>query len=192
MKKNSIRFIDELVLDLHESSAKTLVSRQTPTVPGASSGTDNTNNGQPTANNGQPTTNNGQPATNNGQPAGTAPNTGNTGGSSGSPVTIKNADGSTAKGQVDFDAIVDSGALKRVSATEFDGAGGWTRKWDECSSTPFLYSGQQVLSYDDPESFKLKAQLAKDMKIGGMGGWTLIGDTSQHDLYSALYDTFKG
>ncbi|TIC44808.1 glycoside hydrolase [Wallemia mellicola] len=162
---------------LHESSAKALVARQTPTVPGA----DDTNNGQPTTpNNDQPATpTNGQPAApTDGQPA--TPTNG------ASPVTIKNADGTTAKGQVDFDAIVDSGALKRVSATQFDAAGGWTRKWDECSSTPFLYSGSQVLSYDDPESFKLKAQLAKDMGIGGMGGWTLIGDTNQGDLYSAL------
>lgn len=167
---------------LHESSAKALVARQTPTVPGTDEGT--TTNSQP-ATPAVPT----MPST----PAvpGATPSipTGGTGTNpSNTPVTIKNADGTAAKGQVDFDAVVNSGALTRVSASQFDAAGGWTRKWDECSSTPFLYSGSQVLSYDDPESFKLKAQLAQDMGIGGIGGWTLIGDTEQGDLYAALRD----
>ncbi|TIB00268.1 hypothetical protein E3P94_01840 [Wallemia ichthyophaga] len=167
---------------LHESSAKALVARQTPTVPGTDEGT--ITNSQP-ATPAVPT----MPST----PAvpGATPSipTGGTGTNpSNTPVTIKNADGTAAKGQVDFDAVVNSGALTRVSASQFDAAGGWTRKWDECSSTPFLYSGSQVLSYDDPESFKLKAQLAQDMGIGGIGGWTLIGDTEQGDLYAALRD----
>ncbi|KDQ64625.1 glycoside hydrolase family 18 protein [Jaapia argillacea MUCL 33604] len=112
----------------------------------------------------------------------------------GSTVILKNEDGGTNNGQLQFSDLVDQGALVRSAPTPpstqptFTGSGGFTRRWDSCSSTPFLTShgAEQVITYDDPESLGLKATLAKSAGILGVNMFDVHGDTEHWDLTNAL------
>ncbi|EED77690.1 hypothetical protein POSPLDRAFT_134913 [Postia placenta Mad-698-R] len=79
-----------------------------------------------------------------------------------------------------------------VDGQEFDslyeGWSGFTRYWDECSSTPFLRSGaaDQVVTYDDPLSLGLKAAFARQSGMLGVNMFDVHGDTDQWDLTDAL------
>ena len=74
------------------------------------------------------------------------------------------------------------------TAAAFEGAGGFTRHWDVCSSTPFLRSqfAQQVITFDDPQSLGLKAAWAKEAGILGVNIFDLHGDTDDWDLVDSL------
>ncbi|KAK4056512.1 hypothetical protein OIO90_002359 [Microbotryomycetes sp. JL221] len=67
------------------------------------------------------------------------------------------------------------------------GVNGYTRVWDTCSSTPFLYdvSRRAVVTYDDAQSLRLKGQLAKQRGIGGIMMWEMSGDTLSLTLTKA-------
>ncbi|KAM0788680.1 hypothetical protein ACM66B_002777 [Microbotryomycetes sp. NB124-2] len=67
------------------------------------------------------------------------------------------------------------------------GVNGYTRAWDTCSSTPFLYdvSRRAVVTYDDAQSMRLKGQLAKQRSIGGIMMWEMSGDTLSLTLTKA-------
>ncbi|KAL5487819.1 hypothetical protein ACEPAI_5927 [Sanghuangporus weigelae] len=113
-------------------------------------------------------------------------------------VVLLSGDGTTNSGQIQFASIVSQHALtpvRNVSSTgavsdqtSFVAAGGFTRFWDSCSSTPFLSSpySNQVVTYDDTESLGLKAQFAQTSHILGTAVWDLSGDTPQWDLLNAL------
>ncbi|EPQ59486.1 glycoside hydrolase [Gloeophyllum trabeum ATCC 11539] len=100
-------------------------------------------------------------------------------------VILKNEDGGSDNGQLQFSDLVSQGALVGPS---FDGAGGFTRHWDECSSTPYLTStgAEQVITYDDPQSLQLKAALAKEQGLLGVNMFDVHGDTDQWDLIDAV------
>ena len=74
------------------------------------------------------------------------------------------------------------------TAALFDGAGGFTRHWDTCSSTPFLRSefAEQIITFDDPQSLGLKAAWAKEAGILGVNIFDVHGDTDDWDLTDAL------
>lgn len=105
-------------------------------------------------------------------------------------VTVRNMDGNTNGGQVQFNELVRQGALIMAKADnkKFIGEGGFTRFWDECSSTPFLTSPyvNQVITYDDPASLALKAGFAKDAGLLGVSMFDLTGDTGDSDLIRSL------
>ncbi|GAA5927503.1 hypothetical protein JCM3775_006001 [Rhodotorula graminis] len=87
--------------------------------------------------------------------------------------------------QIQFVDLINYGVIVKDPTTlEFVGTNGYTRKWDTCSSTPFLYnkSRKVVITYDDPHSLGLKGALAADQKIGGMLMWDLSGDTLDFQL----------
>ncbi|BGP38961.1 hypothetical protein JCM10450v2_002918 [Rhodotorula kratochvilovae] len=87
--------------------------------------------------------------------------------------------------QIQFADLINYGVLVKDSTTlEWVGTNGYTRKWDTCSSTPYLYdtSRKVVITYDDPHSLGLKGQLAASNGIGGMLMWDLSGDTSDFQL----------
>ncbi|KAK4055771.1 hypothetical protein OIV83_000318 [Microbotryomycetes sp. JL201] len=67
------------------------------------------------------------------------------------------------------------------------GVNGYTRAWDTCSSTPYLYdvSRRAVVTYDDAQSMALKGQLAKQRGIGGIMMWEMSGDTLSLTLTKA-------
>ncbi|KAG9048594.1 hypothetical protein FS837_012449 [Tulasnella sp. UAMH 9824] len=102
-------------------------------------------------------------------------------------VTVKNDDGGTASGQVQFNSLISQGALQKKNGA-YTGAGGFTRYWDSCSSTPFLRSSAagQVITYDDPESLQLKAQFAKEAGIKGVNMFDVHGDTASWELIDAV------
>ncbi|GAA6056603.1 hypothetical protein JCM3770_006662 [Rhodotorula araucariae] len=87
--------------------------------------------------------------------------------------------------QIQFVDLINYGVLVKDSETlEWVGTNGYTRQWDTCSSTPYLYdtSRKVVITYDDPHSLGLKGQLAVSNSIGGMLMWDLSGDTKDFQL----------
>ena len=74
------------------------------------------------------------------------------------------------------------------AVASFEGAGGFTRHWDLCSSTPFLRSefAEQIITFDDPHSLGLKAAWAKEAGILGVNMFDAHGDTDDWDLVDSL------
>lgn len=103
-------------------------------------------------------------------------------------VELRNSDGGTTNGQLGFSSLVSQGALVKDWSGAFVGAGGFTREWDSCSSTPWLKSigSGQIVTYDDPQSLSLKAQFAKQAGLRGCNMWDAGGDTKDWDLQKAI------
>ena len=59
-------------------------------------------------------------------------------------------------------------------------AAGFSRYWDDASRVPYLYNPQQhiFVSYEDPESLKLKCQYIRAQKLGGIMFWEYFGDSN--------------
>lgn len=57
---------------------------------------------------------------------------------------------------------------------------GFMRFWDEASKVPYLYNPQQQIfvSYEDPESLKLKCQYVHSQKLAGVMFWEYFGDSN--------------
>lgn len=74
------------------------------------------------------------------------------------------------------------------TAPAFEGARGFTRHWDLCSSTPYLRSqfSQQIITFDDPTSLGLKAAWAKKAGILGVNIFDVHGDTDDWDLVDSI------
>ena len=74
------------------------------------------------------------------------------------------------------------------TAASFEGAGGFARHWDLCSSTPFLRSefSEQIITFDDPQSLGLKAAWAREAGILGVNIFDVHGDTDDWDLVDSL------
>lgn len=102
-------------------------------------------------------------------------------------VTITNDEGGTSSGQINFASIVNQGALVR-QGSEFTGAGGFVRNWDECSSTPWLKSeaSGQIITYDDTQSMNLKGQFAAQAGLKGCSVWAMDGEVDGFPLVSAV------
>ena len=64
---------------------------------------------------------------------------------------------------------------------------GFTRFWDDAAKVPYLYNPQQriFVSYEDPESLKLKCQYVRSQKLGGIMFWEYFGD-SQSKLLQTI------
>lgn len=62
------------------------------------------------------------------------------------------------------------------------------RFWHDEAKVPWLFDAQTglVISYDDPESLKLKAEYARDKKLGGVMIWELSADDAKNSLLDAL------
>lgn len=69
----------------------------------------------------------------------------------------------------------------------------FTRKWDAEAKVPWLYdaSRQIMISYDDPESLKARAQYVNDKNLGGVMVWELSGDDKAHTLGRAVREGLK-
>lgn len=105
-------------------------------------------------------------------------------------VQVISDDGSS---QVQFNTLISEGALKLSNGSTpwnstFIGAGGFTRYWDACSSTPFLHSTsqRQVVTYDDPQSLFLKAAFVRSAGMLGVNLFDIHGDTDSWDLVDSL------
>ncbi|KIP02119.1 glycoside hydrolase family 18 protein [Phlebiopsis gigantea 11061_1 CR5-6] len=73
-------------------------------------------------------------------------------------------------------------------ANVFTAADGFERRWDACSSTPYLRSAaaRQVVAYDDPQSLEMKATFARYAGLRGVNLFDIHGDTDNADLADAL------
>ncbi|KAK7057589.1 glycoside hydrolase family 18 protein [Favolaschia claudopus] len=80
--------------------------------------------------------------------------------------------------QISFRSLVALRVLVKNSEGKYDAGNGFTRAWDGCSKTPFLYSREQhtVVSYDDTSSLEAKSSLAKSKGIAGCFTWSLDQD----------------
>jgi chitinase len=58
-------------------------------------------------------------------------------------------------------------------------AAGFTRFWDDAAKVPYVYNPQQriFVSYEDPESLKLKCQYIRSQKLAGIMFWEYFGDS---------------
>ena len=124
-------------------------------------------------------------------------------------LLVTNEQGGTDNGQIQFRDLLRQGALRYVPASklaspdvsdtkqtyanrrvpnQYMGSGGFVRRWDECSGTPFLTSkaGRQVVTYDDPQSMEMKAMLAMQMGLLGVNMFDVHGDSDQWELVDAL------
>ena len=116
-------------------------------------------------------------------------------GSQPSNVTLVDPDGS---GQIQFRDLVLQGVLQRDNPSTtsdasgglpgYHASGGFTRYWDDCSSTPYLRSeaARQVVTYDDPQSLVFKTLFAKRMGMRGVNIFDVHGDTNEGDLIRAV------
>mgnify|MGYP001038433129 CR=1 FL=1 len=70
-----------------------------------------------------------------------------------------------------------TGDIKDVRYTEIPSliGNGWTRKWDEDALVPYLVNDEKtkILTYDDPESMRLKSEYVIEKELGGMMIWAL-------------------
>jgi len=80
--------------------------------------------------------------------------------------------------QIAFHQLVRSGALQKKVDGNYGGANGFTKSWDDCSDTPFLFnvSRSTVVTYDDTYSCASKAKFAKQNKMAGCFTWSLDQD----------------
>jgi chitinase len=58
-------------------------------------------------------------------------------------------------------------------AADFIDRNGYARHWDATAQVPYLWNAQTrvFVSYDDPQSLKLKADFVKSNGLGGMMYW---------------------
>lgn len=56
---------------------------------------------------------------------------------------------------------------------------GFTHYWDDAAKVPYLYNADKhiFVSYEDPESLKLKCQYVRSNKLGGIMFWEYFGDS---------------
>jgi chitinase len=71
--------------------------------------------------------------------------------------------------------------------------GKFTRHWDDEAKVPWLYDAEKgiMISYDDPQSLKDKAEYVKKNKLGGVMCWELSGDDAKASLLNALLEGMK-
>ncbi|KAF8605404.1 glycoside hydrolase [Ceratobasidium sp. AG-I] len=103
-------------------------------------------------------------------------------------VRVKGEGEGDDNGQVQFEQLLKEGAIKLSSDGNYVGAGGFSRLWDTCSSTPYLVSknAKQVVTYDDPESLGMKAAFAKEAGLRGVNMFDVHGDTDDWVLTDAI------
>ncbi|GAA0137808.1 hypothetical protein YSY43_46490 [Paenibacillus sp. YSY-4.3] len=63
---------------------------------------------------------------------------------------------------------------------------GYTRYWDNNAQAPYLFNGSSFITYDDPQSLKLKVQYLKNNNLGGIMFWEYSNDRSG-ELLAAIY-----
>jgi chitinase len=71
--------------------------------------------------------------------------------------------------------------------------GKYPRHWNDEAKVPWLYdpTSRTMISYDDPQSLKLKAAYVREQKLGGVMIWELGGDDAKGSLMRAIGDGLK-
>ncbi|MBR6358804.1 MAG: chitinase, partial [Lachnospiraceae bacterium] len=76
-------------------------------------------------------------------------------------------------------------------STEYVNKKGFVRYWDDEAKAPYLFDGSTFLSYDDPESLKLKAEYVKEHGYAGCFYWEHKCDKTRA-LLNTLHDNLLG
>jgi chitinase len=76
-------------------------------------------------------------------------------------------------------------------STEYVNKKGFVRYWDDEAKAPYLFDGSTFLSYDDPESLKLKAEYVKEHGYAGCFYWEHKCDKTRV-LLNTLHDNLLG
>ena len=71
-------------------------------------------------------------------------------------------------------------------AEQYIGKNGFTRYWDPDAKAPYLFNGSSFISYDDPESIRLKCEYLKAEGLKGIMYWEHGSDPSRA-LLSAMW-----
>jgi chitinase len=84
----------------------------------------------------------------------------------------------------------------KMSATSID-RGGFARMWDSQAQAPYLWNQdtRTFISYDDPESLRLKSAYIRDKGLGGVMFWEYYNDKTGvllDTLFTALHGPFIG
>jgi chitinase len=71
-----------------------------------------------------------------------------------------------------------------------DFVGKYDRHWQDEAKVPWLFDPKAgvMISYDDPESIRLKAEYVKKANLGGVMCWELSGDDAKASLLTAIHD----
>jgi chitinase len=71
--------------------------------------------------------------------------------------------------------------------------GKFTRHWHKEAQVPWLFDSKNgvMISYDDPESLKIKAEYVRKYDLGGVMIWELSADDSRRSLLNALYQVLR-
>ncbi len=69
---------------------------------------------------------------------------------------------------------------------------GYVRYWDEGTQTPYLFNEEKsiFITYDDPESMRIKAEYIREKGLGGAMIWEISQDHGV-DLLDSLYSVLK-
>ena len=74
---------------------------------------------------------------------------------------------------------------------QYIGKNGFTRYWDPDAKAPYLFNGSTFISYDDPESIRLKCEYLKAEGLKGIMYWEHGCDPSR-DLLGAMWTAMGG
>lgn len=83
-------------------------------------------------------------------------------------------------GKADSDAFTSYGNITSTMLSPAGQAAGYVRYWDAAAEVPYLYNAKErvFVSYDDPESIRLKCDYVKEHHLGGVMFWEYEGDPS--------------
>ncbi|WP_373229852.1 glycoside hydrolase family 18 protein [Cohnella sp.] len=73
---------------------------------------------------------------------------------------------------------------------EYINQNGYNRYWDEEAKAPYLFDGENFISYDDEESLRHKCEYVKNENLAGIMFWEYACDTT-HRLLNAIYESFE-
>lgn len=90
--------------------------------------------------------------------------------------------GTWEAGVVDYDDCV----LSYISTN------GYTRYWDSVACAPYLFNAESnvFITYEDPESIRLKTTFVQQLGLRGLMCWSIDADTDTFDLQRAAYRSF--
>ena len=68
------------------------------------------------------------------------------------------------------------------------------RHWHDEAKVPWLFDEKKgvMISYDDPQSLKIKAEYVKEKNLGGVMIWEQSADDKEASLLKALHGVLRG
>lgn len=73
---------------------------------------------------------------------------------------------------------------------EYIDKNGWVRHWDDEAKAPYLFNGNELISYDDPQSIRYKCRYVLKEGLLGIMYWEHSCDDT-HTLLAEMYDELR-